>query len=354
MSDLYVFAQTDGLWLPYGGGPGPAIPSAALDPFVTMVTEPTALNCGPGLGGFRALDYNLDRIDQNVTLQAGDVLANKVINGWVNGPVTAELVNCDVRGMATPPAATSSQHRPLVKTIDHVPTVGGPRLRLTHCKVEPQTKSQYWDTCLGYYGWETNRCLLQGTTDIVASRSNASGNGLANCLALDTYMGPMVQWDPDLVQPRSTTYKGTHNDTWQLEGNTGGADDVRARNVTFHARMMLNAGQPSASRTYWTETVSIAAIVASPNTKDRVGFSAEHCFFYGGAYNCINLGGQTNPQLWSIRVLDSKFERPGAPGVPAGYPVKAFVLSSTVPRDATTIARNYFMDNGAVVPVNAG
>lgn len=324
------------------------------DTFITMVTEPTGTNTGTGLGGHRALDPGTDTINGNVTLTAGETLSNKIINGYVDMTNTSTLINCKVRGGVTPPSFAS--HRALVKVIDHTPSVGGSRAKLIHCDLEPQTYSAAWSSCLGNYGWETDRCRLTGTTDLVASRSNSAGNGLANCLAKDTWLGPCIQWDPDPVTDRSAqAYKGTHNDTWQLEGNTGGANDIRALNVTFVARFREDVGQPSTQQAYWNFVpTSMAAIVASPNTKDRVGMTMDHCFFYGGAPNCINLGGDDNPGLWSIVITNSKFERPGAPGVPSLYPQKALVLDPLIPRDGTTITGNTYMDNNAAVPISGG
>lgn len=320
-------------------GAAPVTPPPAPE-FVHRVTEPSPLNSGAGRMPGGAALADLQTVDGNVTLAAGDVLTGKRINGFVDMVPGARLSNCYVAG---PTAEITSGTRPLIRVTAAPSAVGGPRAEIEFCTIRPQVPSARVDG-VGYRSYHMTRSIVQDTTDGWRFFADAGSNGLVNVLVEDTALLNLVQFRPDYANGNRAE---THNDGAQGEYNAGGEDDAVFDGVSINPQFVTYAGtQPLVA-----PPLNQSAFMVSPNSGlgDRVFLKVQYSWLYRGVYT-INAGAGTN-SLGGLWLLNNRFERPGAPGVPAGNPEKSIVIDTTMPR---TVTGNTYMDNGAAAPISNG
>jgi hypothetical protein len=309
------------------------------DGFVHRLTEPTEFNSGAGRMPGRVGIDGLEVVNGNVTIAAGETVSDKWINGFVDMVPGARLRNCYVAGPAT---QITSGTRPLVRVTQAPTAVGGTRAEMEYVTIRPQTPSARVDG-VGYRSFHMVRSIVQDTTDGWGFFADNGSNGLVNVLVEDSALLSLVQFRPDVPINRSHT----HNDGAQGQYNSGGENDAVWDGCSINPQFVTYAG----TQPLETPVQHQAAFMVSPNAGlgDRVYLKVQYSWLYGGVYT-VNSGTDTN-DLGGIWLLNNRFERPGAPGVPAGNPEKSIVIDASMPR---TVSGNTYMDTGDPVPVSNG
>lgn len=315
-----VISTGDGLALRRRGQADKPLPGSSL--FTLGVTEPVAANSGAGV----IRPYPTVVIDGNVTVQTGQTLADRIINGRVTILGTGVLENCVVRGPAAEPTASQV----LVSCASSTAAV------VRFCDVEPQTPSAYW-TGIGSKNYTAYRNKIIGCVDGFAAYATSGTDGLCNIKIQGNYSPNMAHFAPDYANANRTR---THNDFVQMQGNTGTPADILIEGNSANARHHPTYGtQP----TVYSE---LSCLMVSPNTQTKVSYTSRKNWWRGGVFT-VN-AGDANPGGAIVHDGD-RFERPGTvtPGPTSSLVVDAGT-TLTIPNPCT------YIDNGTTVPVTNG
>lgn len=328
------------------------------DTFVSRTTEPAALNTGPGTGSYanRPLNTGTDTINANVTLAAGETMSNKIINGYVDMTNTSSLINCRVRGNASPPTTVTGS-RPLVRVTDHTVASGGSRAQIIHCDIEPQTPSPYWESCVGNRGYEVTRSRLAGTSDIFGVFGANSLGGYANIRVKDSFSPFMVFWQaasPGIVHPSDIN---THNEFAQFQGNLGTVDDVVFDGNAIYARFDLTKGSTPTAPAEVPATVF--ACTCTPQG-GSVPTQAAGAYRYNWLYRTVDRTLQDSVYIVNLGTIGSYdgnrvFEFTGNRVQRPLSGQKGIVMSVAVQGTSSGLySENRYMDDNTLVPIQGG
>lgn len=318
-----VVSTGDGLALRRYGVADRPIAGASL--FTVGVTIPVEANTGAGISG----PMPTVEINGNVSITDGQVLKDRIINGWVTITGTGRIENCIVRG----PATDTTASRSLINTSGaSVSGLGTPNVSFT--TIDPQTPSAYWSG-VGNKNYYAYRVKILRCVDGFSAFSNTV-DGLCNVKIRGCYVSNLSQFRPDYANGNRPV---VHGDALvQCQGNLGPPEDILLEGNSANARPDPTVGtQP-------TEYTELSCVMVSPNTQTRVSYKSVKNTYRGGVYT-VNAGA-SNPGGAVVHDGD-RFELPGG----ANKPTAALVIDSATARTVTACT---YIETGEPVPVTNG
>lgn len=327
----YALDPVAGLWVTSGRPPVPAL-DATL--FVLGVTEPTDANTGVGLDG--------DPVPTTVVTGStntvrGQVVRDRVLDGWVNAAPGSSFVNCLIRG----PEVTTGVERPLVNVTG--PAVDGERVVLERCTIVPRSPSG-WVSGIGMRDYTARRCLIADVVDGPGAAGTAGGP--VNVTLEGCRIHRLTQYAPDPVRPSRTE---THNDGIQHHGTPFDLStlpdpysDLLVDGCSIDARWSPLGGRTS-------PRANMAAITLSRPVGGQVGIAITRSWLRGGLWS-VNATAAMDA-AW-VRVRGCRLEAPPPGSAPDGQaPQGSILVAASAVRDIPTSGDgvNVYLGSGTVV-----
>lgn len=375
MSPVRTAVRVAGRW--YDLASPPVLPDVVTppDPVADLIvgeTQPTAGLVGAGV--IRPAPTII--VNGNVTVQSGQVYADRIINGRVTILGDGVLENCIVRGAAaeptgvaylvttsgaTPTSATvpltlvlnddGTTRAPTAADTDPASWVPNPAVKdnVRYCTLEPQTPSAWWNA----FGTKFTRayaCSIRRVVDgwrVYSTTDGYVGTRIRACLGRG-----LSHFAPDYGTGNRTR---THNDWVQAESNTGPVWDFVIQGNDLDARHDPVVGtQPAV----YSE---LAAVMLTANLDATVGGVVVRAInatidanWLTGGVNTINAGKAVTAGGYAkIIWTRNRHERPGS--IPAGGgagPTVAFGLDPNFVLVNGT--GNTYIDTGTTVPRTNG
>lgn len=192
-------------WTAPGREPSYGGSDPTTKPFVIGTDMPTKDNTGAGTDGYEVPT----EVIGSVQIQPGQVVENKIIDGWVS-MFGGTLRNCIVLGGAFPTSG-----RPLVNVLVPDGWNGQPIAMVDHCTLQPKIdmRDQGWSVGIGIRGFVCTRTKILDCIDGLTISGGAYGPAVE---LSGSYVGDLVALRPD---PWGF-WPATHNDGIQFHGST--------------------------------------------------------------------------------------------------------------------------------------